>query len=77
VMHVRSTLATSTDQGKQSLTWRKSRQSTGQPDKTNCIEVACMGQSMMVRDSKHPTRELCFSTPVWVRFMNHLPIDAA
>ncbi len=50
--------------------WRKSSRSTDQP---NCVEVACTGSAVAVRDSKHPTGSaLVVTSCAWTAFTTAL-----
>jgi hypothetical protein len=49
------------------LAWRKSRASA---DAGNCVEVACTGSSVLVRDSKNPADgHLTVGQADWHRFL--------
>jgi hypothetical protein len=46
--------------------WRKSTAST----QGNCVEVATVGESVLVRDSKNPLESrLCFTRAEWAAFL--------
>ena len=52
------------------LTWRKSRASTSD---TQCVEIACGGQSVILRDSRDPRDlMLAFRTSQWSAFLRRI-----
>jgi hypothetical protein len=49
------------------LTWRKSKESTSDGQ---CVEIACAGESVMLRDSRDPSGPiLAFSSARWSAFL--------
>jgi hypothetical protein len=54
------------------LGWRKSSASN---NATECVEVACRGPSVLVRDSRHPERVLAVSAAEWSVFLHGIKHD--
>jgi hypothetical protein len=55
------------------LDWRKSSASTGGGE---CVEVACQGISVLVRDSSSPAMVLAFPTSQWSAFVRRVARDS-
>lgn len=52
------------------LTWRKSNASAQQGE---CVEIACTGRSVHVRDSRRKSGDvLTFTTAQWSAFLRHV-----
>ena len=52
------------------LTWRKSSASADAPQ---CVEIACTGLSVLVRDSRHKSGDVLAFTPVqWSAFLQRI-----
>lgn len=55
------------------LTWRKSSASAASGE---CVEIACAGSSVLVRDSRHESGDvLTFTTAQWSAFLRHVRND--
>jgi hypothetical protein len=55
------------------LVWRKSTRSDNNGGA--CVEVAVLGASILVRDSKNPTGQvLHFATDAWHGFIQQIPM---
>jgi hypothetical protein len=56
------------------LSWRKSSASGGGNE---CVEIACRGSSVLVRDSRDPSGPVLAFTPTqWSAFVGHLQGEA-
>jgi hypothetical protein len=47
--------------------WIKSSASTG--NNTNCVEIAVVGETVLVRNSRHRSGMLIFPAPSWQAFL--------
>lgn len=58
------------------LAWRKSSRS-GQGGNSNCVELACLGSVIAVRDSKNPTGPALVAdlAPLLTHLKHPAPID--
>ena len=52
------------------LIWRKSKASTADG---GCVEIACAGETVLLRDSRNPSGPiLAFSPAHWSAFLRHI-----